>query len=90
MCPFTHKPATILNHKLVAYLQNARKRVSFYDTGIILFGGPGKDTIDAHAGNDTIYARDKTRDIVRCGPGRDTVTADKTDKLTNCEKVSRR
>jgi hypothetical protein len=53
----------------------------------VLIGGPGKDTIDAHTGNDTIRARDKTRDIVRCGPGRDTVTADKIDKLTNCEKV---
>jgi uncharacterized repeat protein (TIGR01451 family) len=56
----------------------------------ILIGGPGKDIIDAHTGNDTIYARDKTRDVVRCGPGRDTVTADKIDRLTNCEKVSRR
>jgi hypothetical protein len=56
----------------------------------ILIGGPGKDKIDAHTGNDTIHARDKTRDVVRCGPGRDTVTADKTDRLTNCEKVSRR
>jgi Ca2+-binding RTX toxin-like protein len=56
----------------------------------ILIGGPGKDEIDAHTGNDTIHARDKTRDIVRCGPGRDTVTADKIDRLTNCEKVSRR
>jgi Ca2+-binding RTX toxin-like protein len=56
----------------------------------VLFGGPGRDKIDAQAGNDTIYARDKSRDIVGCGPGRDTVTADKIDKLTNCEKVSRR
>jgi Ca2+-binding RTX toxin-like protein len=55
-----------------------------------LIGGPGKDKIDADTGNDTIRARDKTRDIVRCGPGRDTITADKIDTLTNCEKVSRR
>jgi uncharacterized repeat protein (TIGR01451 family) len=56
----------------------------------ILIGGLGNDTIDAGKGNDTIRARDKTRDVVRCGLGTDTVTADRVDVLTNCEKVSRR
>jgi Ca2+-binding RTX toxin-like protein len=56
----------------------------------ILVGGLGKDVIEAGRGNDTIRAREKTRDIVRCGPGTDTVTADKVDALTNCENVSRR
>jgi hypothetical protein len=56
----------------------------------ILIGGLGKDEIKAGSGNDTIRAREKTRDVVRCGPGVDTVTADRIDVLTNCENVSRR
>ena len=65
-------------------------RLFGYAGNDILVGGLGKDMIKAGRGNDTIRAREKTRDIVRCGPGTDTVTADKVDALTNCENVSRR
>jgi Ca2+-binding RTX toxin-like protein len=57
----------------------------------VLTGGPGRDTLDGGAGADLIAARDGVRDTVRCGSGRDTVTADKADAVAaNCERVSRR
>jgi hypothetical protein len=41
-------------------------------------------------GNDTILAVDGTRDVVDCGPGKDTVDADKKDAVAkNCEHVQR-
>jgi uncharacterized repeat protein (TIGR01451 family) len=56
-----------------------------------LFGGAGRDRIDGGAGNDTISARDKTVDTIRCGRGRDKVTADRKDKIArDCEVVRRR
>jgi Ca2+-binding RTX toxin-like protein len=53
-------------------------------------GGKGADRIDAGAGNDTINVRDGQKDVVSCGLGRDSVTADKKDVLRGCERVSRR
>jgi len=54
-------------------------------------GGPGKDTLSGNSGNDTILAADGAKDAVDCGPGRDTVTADKADVVAkNCELVRRR
>ena len=54
-------------------------------------GGPGRDVIDGGAGNDRILARDKARDSIRCGAGRDTVVADKIDSVArDCEVVGRR
>lgn len=41
-------------------------------------------------GNDVIRARNGQRDIVLCGPGRDTVYADRSDVLRGCEIVHRR
>lgn len=56
-----------------------------------LFGGAGRDLLDAGPGNDTIAARDKTVDTIRCGKGRDTVVADRKDKVSrDCEVVRRR
>ena len=56
-----------------------------------LIGGPGADLLDAGPGNDRIAARDGTRDTIRCGPGRDTVVADRKDVVArNCETVRRR
>jgi uncharacterized repeat protein (TIGR01451 family) len=64
-----------------------------------LVGGPGNDTIapglgrdsvSAGGGNDTINARDRLRETIDCGPGRDTVRADRSDRLKGCEKVTRR
>jgi serine protease AprX len=53
-------------------------------------GGPGRDTIKAGTGNDVVNARDRERDVVDCGPGRDTATVDKIDVVRNCELVRRR
>jgi Tol biopolymer transport system component len=47
------------------------------------------DVIQGLAGNDQIHANDGHTDKVNCGPGRDTVWADRTDKLTGCEIVHR-
>ena len=55
-----------------------------------LFGGTGRDILDGGTGNDTISARDKIRDTIKCGAGRDTVTADRTDTVArDCERVKR-
>jgi uncharacterized repeat protein (TIGR01451 family) len=55
-----------------------------------LEGGKGRDILDAGPGNDTVVARDKTVDTIRCGAGRDVVTADRTDKVAkDCETVRR-
>ena len=52
-----------------------------------LSGGSGRDTLDGGRGDDVISARDHTRDIVRCGPGRDRARADRGDRLSACERV---
>jgi len=48
----------------------------------------GGDTVRAGDGNDTVSVRDGAVDIVDCGLGADTVTADRSDVLTGCEGVS--
>ena len=51
-------------------------------------GDQGSDHISGGPGNDTIDARDGTRDVVDCGPGKkDTVLADKLDRVRGCERV---
>ena len=65
----------------------------------LILGTPGNDVIEgtplwgdvieAGAGNDRVHANDGHTDRVNCGPGRDTVWADRTDKLTGCEIVHR-
>ena len=55
-----------------------------------LDGGPGSDVIAGGPGNDTIGARDGTRDTIQCGAGRDTVRADRIDRVSGCERVRRR
>jgi len=49
--------------------------------------GPGHDTVDAGKGADHIWANDGQRDVIDCGPGDDTVVADRIDVLRNCEHV---
>ena len=56
----------------------------------LINGGVGADVLSGGAGNDRIAAADGTSDVVRCGPGRDIVTADLGDSLNRCEVVSRR
>jgi hemolysin type calcium-binding protein len=53
-----------------------------------LDGGPGRDTILGHRGNNVIRARDGFPDPIDCGAGRDTVYADRFDAIArNCEQV---
>ena len=54
-----------------------------------LTGGRGRDSFDGGAGNDTIVAADRVKETVRCGKGRDSVRADKADRLIGCERVKR-
>ena len=55
-----------------------------------LYGGKGRDRLDGGAGNDSIFARDGARDVIRCGSGRDRVSADRSDSIArDCESVSR-
>lgn len=55
-----------------------------------LYGGPGWDRIVGGAGWDALYSRDGAVDVVRCGSGRDTVRADRRDRVArNCEHVER-
>jgi hypothetical protein len=42
--------------------------------------------IEAGPGRDRLNVANGRRDIVNCGPGRDTVKADKGDRLKHCEK----
>jgi Ca2+-binding RTX toxin-like protein len=55
-----------------------------------LNGGTGKDKLTGDAGNDRILARDRTRDSVRCGAGRDVAYVDRVDSVSGCETVFRR
>ena len=53
-------------------------------------GNTGRDRLSGNAGNDRIRARDRQRDQISCGSGRDTVTADRSDRVArNCERVRR-
>jgi hypothetical protein len=55
----------------------------------ITTGGAGRDVLTAGAGNDTVNVADGEVDTVDCGAGVDTVVADRTDVLRNCENVTR-
>ena len=50
-----------------------------------LFGNGSKDSLIGGPGNDTIDARDGVAELVKCGPGKDKVKADKKDRLSGCE-----
>ncbi len=51
-----------------------------------LDGGSGVDRFSGGAGNDTIKARDRARETVNGGPGRDTASADRIDRLRAIER----
>jgi hypothetical protein len=50
--------------------------------------GPGRDRASAGAGNDRITSADGRRDVIDCGPGRDTATVDAIDRVRRCENSS--
>ena len=51
--------------------------------------GPGLNRYAGGAGNDVIDARNGRRERVFCGSGRDRVRADRRDRVSGCERVSR-
>jgi hypothetical protein len=51
--------------------------------------GPGADRVYAGRSRDVVDAADGERDVVDCGPGRDSVLADRFDRLVSCEGVRR-
>ena len=56
----------------------------------LLDGGPGSDRLWGGAGADRLVARDKTQDLVVCGPGRDVAIVDLLDLVhLSCETVRR-
>ncbi|HEX6228710.1 MAG TPA: PKD domain-containing protein [Solirubrobacterales bacterium] len=55
-----------------------------------LAGGKAKDRINGGAGGDRISARDRKRDRIDCGPGRDILLADRNDARRRCEVVRSR
>ena len=52
-----------------------------------ILAGDGRNSIDGGAGNDSIEARNAEVDTIRCGRGRDLVRADRSDRLSSCERV---
>jgi Ca2+-binding RTX toxin-like protein len=55
----------------------------------LLDGGRGLDRLFGGPGNDTLRARDGRRDVVDCGPGRDSAAVDRIDRVSGCERVKR-
>jgi metallophosphoesterase (TIGR03767 family) len=55
-----------------------------------LKGGRGRDRISGGRGRDVIRSAGDTRDVVRCGRGRDKAIVDRRDRVRGCEKVRRR
>lgn len=45
--------------------------------------------VRAGSGDDVLTLNDGTVDVVDCGPGGDTVVADRADVLRSCEDVTR-
>jgi Tol biopolymer transport system component len=54
-----------------------------------LVGGPGRNRIEGGGGSDSINSANGVREMVDCGFGDDSVTADRRDVLTGCERVKR-
>ena len=52
-------------------------------------GGPGHNRIYGGPGNDRISSANGVAESVDCGPGRDLVRADPSDRLIGCERVKR-
>ncbi len=55
-----------------------------------LIGNGGRNRYSAGGGDDTVNARNRRRESVDCGPGRDKATVDRSDQVRRCERVSRR
>jgi len=55
----------------------------------LIVGGAGQDKMYGGTGNDRLEARDGQRDLVDCGPGKDTAIVDAIDQVRSCETVKR-
>jgi Tol biopolymer transport system component len=55
----------------------------------MISGGGGRNKVSAGSGNDRINVVNHKKDIVNCGKGRDSVRADRIDRLRGCERVKR-
>jgi Ca2+-binding RTX toxin-like protein len=55
-----------------------------------LDGGPGRNAYDAGSGDDQVKARNGRRETVRCGPGDDSASVDRNDRVRGCETVRKR
>jgi gametolysin peptidase M11 len=65
-----------------------RPRAGRVVAGRRIRGGPGRDILRGGPGNDTLISRDRSRDSIRCGTGRDLVLADRRDQVArDCETV---
>ena len=71
------------------YGQKGNDRVVGGPGNDLLTGGPGRDIHLGGPGNDRILARDRTRDVVNCGAGRDVAIVDDQDRVVGCERVRR-
>lgn len=69
---------------------SGKDTISGGDGNDVLVGGPDKDRLLGGAGDDHIYARDGERDVVKCGPGRDTAIVDDEDRVKGCERIRRK
>lgn len=57
----------------------------------VLIAGGGRNRLAGGGGDDRIFARNGRVDVIACGPGHDTVVADRADRVArDCERVSRR
>ena len=54
-----------------------------------LIGGRGRDRFMGGDGDDRINARDRRRERIDCGPGRDRAKVDRKDRVVRCERVLR-
>jgi Tol biopolymer transport system component len=69
----------------------ADDRVCGFAGGDTISGGVGRDGLFGGTGNDAVRSIDGSFDVVGCGPGRDTVVADRVDLVgVDCERVRRR
>ena len=55
----------------------------------VVSGGGGQDQLIGGRARDVMLARDGTRDVVRCGPGKDIARLDFRDHPKHCERVGR-
>ena len=76
---------------LVLYGDAGDDRIAGHSESDTLTGGSGRDRVIGAAGDDRIAVRDGFTDTVSCGAGRDSVTADRRDRVArDCERVARR